>query len=435
MLEFANQTDQVTWPSVTNPWASAIGCLLYQFEQTQWLNRRELEKRQWPQIQSILNFAYSNSSLYRKLYDEHGIDPSTFQNLDDLLNLPIVSREQLQRNADDWFCKEIPKGHGQILDHFTSGSTGRPLHSRSTNLTHLIKCALMIRSHSWAARDLKQSVVYITEANQTSEVKHSSTWESATKHVLKTGRSSSIPITMPVDEMLRTLRDLRPAYLIAYPSVIDSLMNACTSLKSQIPSLRQLGTFGEVLTERTRRHAKEEHGLAIFDNYSASELGPIAVQCSDFEHYHVQSEAVFVEILNDDNTPSCPGHVGRVVVTSHHNLAAPMIRYELGDLVEVGEDCKCGRGLPVLTKIIGRQRNLFRYPDGTRRWPKIEHDEFASFCRMNQLQIDQFQLAQISIEQLILRLVVRRQLTEDDKARIARFVDQQLGTTSFICAE
>jgi phenylacetate-CoA ligase len=111
--------------------------------------------------------------------------------------------------------------------------------------------------------------------------------------------------------------------------------------------------------------------VPVEDIYSCEEVGIMALQCPRHEHHHVQSESVLVEILDDQGNPAGPGQIGRVVVTSLHSFAMPLIRYAIGDHAEVGEACPCGRGLPVLRRILGRDRNRVTLPDGRRTWPDI----------------------------------------------------------------
>ena len=61
-------------------------------------------------------------------------------------------------------------------------------------------------------------------------------------------------------------------------------------------------------------------------------------------------------MLDGQGKPCGVGEIGRVVVTPLSNFAMPLIRYDVGDTAEVGPPCACRRGLPVLTRIIGRDR-------------------------------------------------------------------------------
>src|SRR3546814_10844500 len=110
------------------------------------------------------------------------------------------------------------------------------------------------------------------------------------------------------------------------------------------PRLREVRTLSELLPPETRRLCRDVWGLKIADLYSTQEAGYLALQCPEHEHYHVQSEAVLLEVLDEEDRPCRPGEVGRVVVTPLTNFAMPMIRYAVGDLDEVGAPCPCGRG-------------------------------------------------------------------------------------------
>ena len=77
-------------------------------------------------------------------------------------------------------------------------------------------------------------------------------------------------------------------------------------------------------------------------------------------------------------------------MTPFYNLAMPLIRYELGDYgVLSPEPCGCGRTLPVLERILGRTRNIFRFVDGTSTWPVLLSREFQAFVPNRQFQVVQ----------------------------------------------
>ena len=166
-------------------------------------------------------------------------------------------------------------------------------------------------------------------------------------------------------------------------------------------------TLGEAVTPELRQLSKTVFGVTLRDMYSAAEVGYLALQCPDHEHYHVQSEVVMVEVLRDDGSACRPGEIGRVVVTTLHNFAMPLIRYAIGDYAEVGEACPCGRGLPVLKRIMGRSRNLLSLPDGRQWWPSLPPKKYAHIGSIQQLQ-----LVQKSLNKIEVRLVVKQKLDE-----------------------
>jgi phenylacetate-CoA ligase len=123
---------------------------------------------------------------------------------------------------------------------------------------------------------------------------------------------------------------------------------------------------------------------------------------------------VLVEVLNADDRPCRPGEVGRVVVSTLLNFAAPLLRYEIGDMAEVGSSCPCGRGLPVLKRILGRVRNMLRLPNGDRIWPV-----FNLFEAETAIPFYQIQVVQKTLDDLEVHLVAKGKPTAEDEQKFA----------------
>ncbi len=149
----------------------------------------------------------------------------------------------------------------------------------------------------------------------------------------------------------------------------------------------------ETLSERVppglRALCKEQWDIPLVDMYTTEEAGYLALQCPEHPHYHVQSEHVIVEILGTDGKSCPPGETGRVVVTDLHNFASPLIRYDIGDYAEAGALCDCGRGLPVIKNIMGRERNMVMLPDGSKHWAIFRAKEWGHIAPIRQLQMIQ----------------------------------------------
>jgi len=133
------------------------------------------------------------------------------------------------------------------------------------------------------------------------------------------------------------------------------------------------------------------------------------------------SETVIVEILDENGNECAPGEVGRVVLTDLQNFASPVIRYDISDYAEQGSACTCGRTLPTLHKIIGRERNLFIRPDGTRFWPRAGMYDIPKIA-----PVRQWQMVQHSIDHVEYRLVVDTPLTEEQREQIKALVPKFL---------
>jgi len=110
------------------------------------------------------------------------------------------------------------------------------------------------------------------------------------------------------------------------------------------------------------------------------------------------------------------------VATSLHNFAIPLIRYDLRDHAEAGGPCPCGRGLPTIARILGRNRNMLRLPGGGERWPLVGFDRYREIA-----PIRQYQLIQHTLEEIEARFVTDRALSEDEEARLGAVIRSALG--------
>jgi phenylacetate-coenzyme A ligase PaaK-like adenylate-forming protein len=126
-----------------------------------------------------------------------------------------------------------------------------------------------------------------------------------------------------------------------------------------------------------------------------------------------------VEVLDAEGAPCKPGEIGRVVVTPLHNFAMPLLRYEIGDEAEVGEACVCGRGLPVLNRVVGRTQDYFVLRSGERRRVDVDHYRLSSMRA-----VMEFQFEQTDYDNLELKLVVARPLTPAERERVDHIVAQ-----------
>ena len=104
-------------------------------------------------------------------------------------------------------------------------------------------------------------------------------------------------------------------------------------------------------------------------------------------------------------------------------VSFPLIRYEIGDYAEVGGPCPCGRGLPVLNRILGRYRNLVTLPDGTRQWPRLGYESKLQDIA----PIELMQIVQRELDAMDVRLVMPRPLLDSEQAALTQFIRRNFG--------
>lgn len=80
---------------------------------------------------------------------------------------------------------------------------------------------------------------------------------------------------------------------------------------------------------------------------------------------HVNTEHVHIEFVDDRNLPVEKGLYGKVLLTNLEDRVFPLIRYENGDRgCWLTHGCPCGRTLPLIDAIKGRESESFVLPSG-----------------------------------------------------------------------
>ncbi len=400
--------------------AARLAALMQQLETTERLPPEALRARQLAQLGVLARHAAARSPHFQRRLRAAGLKPGDLATGEGLRRLPPLRRRDIQQAGADLYCRAVPKGHAPLNETRTSGSTGEPVVVRRTQVTTLFWMATTLRDHLWHERDMGGRLASI-RAHLPTPVR-SRSWGSPANLLYATGPSEGMPITTDIARQVAWLERFDPHYLIVYPNNLAGLIRHAEQHGIALPSLRQLRTVGETVSPGLREQARRVLSTGIADLYSSQEVGNIALQCPESGLYHVMAESVLVEVLDENGAPCADGQVGRIAVTDLRNMATPLVRYDIGDFAEVAGPCSCGRGLPALRRILGRERNLLLRPDGTRHWPLVGFGKFRDVA-----PIQQYQLVQHSREAVEVRLVCERPLRAAEEAKLGEMIRGALG--------
>lgn len=421
-MQLRSVVDGILWPSIGSDASAHLQSLLFQLEHSQWLSPERLSERQLVQVKRLMRHAQSTVPFYARIFrdmDAERLDWTTFQ------ALPMLSRRDLQANFEMLRSTAVPPSHGSVALGQSSGSTGSPARFLKTAVDQLFWNALTVREHLWHGRNFQGRLAAIRNAEENALYP---SWGQPTDIVFQTGPAGVLRITTPIGDQARWLREQNPDYLLSYPTNIRALAMYCIAESIRLPALREVRCMGEVIGADLRELCQRAWGAHLVDVYSCQEAGYLAMQCPDSEQYHVQSECVVLEILREDGTPCAIGETGRVVLTSLHNFAMPLIRYEIGDYAERGDVCLCGRGLPVIRRVMGRARNILIYPSGEKHFPLLGGERYPEIA-----PIKQYQIIQRTLYKVEARLVVGRNLTPDEEGFLREFILSKLGYPFELC--
>jgi len=412
----------IAWPGLPGDSGIIMLALLAQLEDSQWWPRAAIEARQRTQLSEVLRHAAAATEYYRDILTAR-IREAPEPDSDEWLALPTLDRITTRDRFDALRSDTVPEAHGPVNVAVTSGSTGKPVQVAQTALSTAFEGAALLRYHKWHGRDFQARLASIKHNHlpvREGEDYYQDNWGWPVSHVYHSGRVAALTLSFTTSEQAEWLLRIRPEHLLTLPSNLKALLEHFRENRLASPGIRSVSTMMEVVSPALRALCREVWGAPIIDSYSCRETGTLAVQCPRHEHYHVVAENTLVEILRDDGSPCAPGETGRVIITDLHNLAMPLIRYELGDYAEVGPPCDCGRGLPVINRIHGRLRNMMRLPGGDRVWPSM-----ARTTLMHLGYIRQYQFVQVAEDTIEANLVVTRPLDPSEERQLVSLWHQR----------
>ena len=334
---------------------------LHELEESQWYSQEMLRETQWARLMRLLAHAYDSVPFYRARFNSLGLAPDDIRCPADFARIPVLTKKELRAERPAMFSSA---GVNDVSAMATSGSSGDPLtviRDRDSTAYHR---AAKYRGHRWFGLDIgdKEARLWGVPVDARTRLR-----ERAKDLLMNRMRGSAYQLDKEgLYGFYRRAMGFQPAYLFGYASLVYEFARfVCDEgLDGERLQLKAAITTSETLHDFQRQAIQAAFGCPTVNEFGSTETGIIAFQCPA-GGMHIPVEAAYVEIERDDLAGS-PG-LGRLVVTDLHNYAMPIIRYDIGDLAAFAHGtCPCGRGLPMLKDIAGRESDVIVTPDGRR---------------------------------------------------------------------
>ena len=343
----------------------------------------------------IVYFHLQNNAFYKDL-----AGMTTFTNWEEL---PVLNKKNLQKPL----LERLSEGYSAKNSYVnkTSGSSGTPFIFAKDKYCHAMTWASNIYRFGWYGIDFNtsyQARFYGIPMDFIGNKK-----ERFKDFLSHRFRFSIFDLSDEILEgFLNHFRTKKFDYINGYTSSIvlfaKFLQKRNIILTTVCPTLKVCMVTSEMLFEEDKLLLEKQFGIPIVNEYGASELDLIAFQNKAGE-WQVNSETLFVEILDDNNKAVPNGTSGRIVITSLFNKAHPFIRYDIGDIGILDEKSTLQK--PILKKLIGRTNDVAILPSG-KKSPGltfyyvtksiIEDDGNVKEFVIKQTKIDTFEIEYVS---------------------------------------
>ncbi len=341
--------------------------------------QRDVQRRQ---LAALLHHAAAHSPFWRERIADattRGGGRLHFE------QLPELERADLQAHFARLRARSADIDERSIGIARTSGSTGEPVAVEHHAPIHeAIYRATMALEDRWSGREGDTVTAVVRDAPDRPP-KRGESWDGRRRETHVRNLIEHTP-----QDLLSWLRGVAPTDLVTTPAMARRMAELALDEAAAAPRLARVLTFGEVAGDETRRLVREAFGARVVDRYTCEEVGWLALQCPRHDHLHALAGSVIVEVVDDAGRACRAGEVGRVLVTGLHSFAMPLVRYALGDMAEVGPPCDCGLRLPVIRRILGRERSFLRMPDGSLRLARLTGEHWRAIAPVREYRLLQY---------------------------------------------
>ena len=355
------------------------------------LSPDEIRDVQLHKMQQLINHAREKTVFYKKRL------PQSINSLEDLQNIPIITKDDLRHRITEMVERDFPEQH--IFKGYTSGSTGTPI-------------LLYIGREGIRARNAIQDNYYAMFG-----------CDYGKKRVrmggskIKPANSTKPPfwIMNRVDNQLQLspyhldeqtfsfyrdkLNEVHPVYFTGYGHALYNLAVLLLQHGGLDFQPRAIFLDSEGIPEHYPEVIREGFGSPVYENYGLGEVGLVGVQLAS-DDMHLLELSCFVEIVDDQGERVPHGEMGRIVVTDFTQHAVSYIRYDTGDIGRVSNQNDSQREWhsQVLESIDGRKDDIITTPKG-RKIGRLSHVTKPG------RGIIESQIAHIAPEQIEIRVV------------------------------
>jgi phenylacetate-CoA ligase len=307
---------------------------------------------------------YERAPRVKAEFDGLGLKPSDIRTVQDLVKLPVISREKIvEIEAEDPPFGGLCDPEARIERIFTSPGPVYEPHLGSHD-------PLWARAYN--AAGFKAGDV-VLNAFSYHMVAAGLTFHGGLNHVGATVVPSG---TSGTQQQVQLIKDLGVTGYTGTPSFLLAIINKAVEMGYDFAKdfrVKRASFAAEPLFPSLRERFEKEFGIDAYQMYGATEVGDVAYECREKTGWHI-CEEVIVEIVDPaTGRPVKPGELGEVVVTRLNDIFF-LFRFGTGDLSSIIEaPCPCGRTSSRLAGIAGRVgdavkvRGMFVAPSQVKR--------------------------------------------------------------------
>lgn len=363
----------------------------------EYCDKDSLREYQEHKLRKIYKHSFSTVPYYNNLYKKYGLDENSIRTLDDLVKIPLLSKEDVRKNYNSLIS--LRPSRLQFVGQ-TSGTTGKPLMiDIDVNSEAFNNAVITYQNLTFGCNDKWYATLAGYRILPSSHHKPPF-W--LINYFRKQIHLSTIHLSKDtIKYYVDIVRRKNVKYIRGYPSAIGKMASLMLEINESYP-LDAVFVSSEVTLPWMKDAIKKAFKCEVIDFYGQVERLMWGITCTN-GNLHLLPLSSIIEIY--DNKP---------VVTTLINYRMPLIRYELDDEIYfIDKKCGCGKTWPLIKPIVTRRGDYLLTPSG-----KVISSPILTIAFWGIEGIGEVQIHQIEYNKVIIRISPTENFNESSLNKI-----------------
>ena len=327
------------------------------FAENRTLTVEQLSTIQSERYTDFISKVVEKSAFYKKNF--FNIDG--YNKIENIRKLPILKKETLRENIKEIYT--LKKNEG-ILSK-TGGTTGKSLEVVFSPKDMQERFAMLDDFRSRHGYKLGKKTAWFSGKNILTkiDIKKKRFWKTDYWYNVRYYSTFHIKESY-LESYISNLQKYKPEFIVGFPSSLLEIAKygLKNNYKFEKGVIKAIYPTAETITDEMRFYIEGFFNAKMYNQYASSEGAPFIFECEK-ENLHLELQSGVFEVLDSNNESAASG---RLIVTSFTTIGTPLIRYDIGDSIELSnKTCNCGNRNPLVKKILGREDDyLFSLENG-----------------------------------------------------------------------
>jgi phenylacetate-CoA ligase len=322
----------------------------------------EIESYQNKALSRMTQLIAENHPYYKNKYSNLGIDVSDITSLEKLQNLPITEKMELVSHPEEFRMNSDPSNPDEYVVWdvvYTAGtsSSPTPIYQTSYDFRGILLAQVRMAEIRGMSNKSRIMNLYPITTHPHGAWLRANNAAAALGCAVTSGMSGrdfgSFELTRKSKEIVSLTISANPTTLWGVPSYIREILTQIEKQGGKLPNLNMIAVSGEPCTAAMRQSLTllaeniSDVQVVVSDSLGASELQCGLVECTLGSGFHNPAPELFLLEALDENGKRVPeGHIGSLAITHLDRRGTVLLRYLLGDKVQITyRNCdNCGRG-------------------------------------------------------------------------------------------